>query len=89
VPNHSLKIRVEIDNDANSELCDGWTYGYTFPNDGNWDIWVCPLACRHGRWCLGATIIHELFHECHQDNPWDEEKAKGAEKACGFIDVCL
>ena len=56
--------------------------GYTFINDGEWKVWMCPYACRLGRWQLANTIIHELYHEC-DDDP-EEEGPIGAEDACGL-----
>jgi len=83
-------LTVSIDNDPNSATCDGKTYGYTYGNDGRWQVWMCARTCREGRWCLGASIIHELFHECNDDvgGGAHNDDAFAAERACGFNGVC-
>lgn len=82
-------LSISIDNDPNSANCDGRTYGYTYGTDGRWQVWMCARTCREGRWCLGATIIHELFHECNDDvGGAGENNALAAERACGFNAVC-
>ncbi|MCX8108621.1 MAG: hypothetical protein N3G20_07445, partial [Verrucomicrobiae bacterium] len=83
-------LTVSIDNDPTSATCDGQTYGYTYGNDGRWQVWMCARTCREGRWCLAATIIHELFHECNDDVSGGSHNndAFGAERACGFYGVC-
>jgi len=51
-------LLIDVDNTS----C-GDTWGYT-KQDGKWKIWVCPDACRWGKWTIGFTILHELYHEC-------------------------
>jgi len=83
-------LTISIDNDPNSDHCVRGRYGYTYGNDGRWQVWMCPRTCREGRWCLGATIIHELFHECNNDigGGGHNNDAFAAESACGFNGVC-
>jgi RHS repeat-associated protein len=82
----------ELTNCSDSKTGDE-DYGYTWSTDGKWEVFVCPMACRMGRWCLAETIIHELSHECDDGASHHGKDGKSgafdAEKACGLGKSCI
>jgi hypothetical protein len=60
-----------------------WAYGFWNKPGAN-SIYICPFACRYGRWLIAAAIIHELMHMCQAQLglPLDEDEAEDAQKNC-------
>jgi RHS repeat-associated protein len=81
-------LTVSIDNTD----CDADVAGYAPTTDGKWEIFVCPRACRNGRWCLAETIVHELYHECNNDTGTGDQHNDDsyvAETECGLGGTCV
>jgi RHS repeat-associated protein len=67
----------------NTEKGPTWGYGF-WENTEEKTIYICPYACRMGRWLIAAAIIHELAHKCQSQLglTLEEDEATDAQENC-------